>query len=77
MRPNVSYFGDENELSKFTGVKIGAMLIPVFLLFVFLGNVDMGLAVVIVLAMMLLAIKLHWKKSRKHNACYGSLTVER
>ncbi len=62
---NVSYFGDENELSKFTGVKIGAMLIPVFLLLVFLGNADMGLAAVIVLGVLVVAIKLHWK-FRKH-----------
>jgi hypothetical protein len=61
----LSYFGDEDEISKFTGLKIGAMLIPVFVLFVFLGNADIGLAVVIVLGVVLFAIKLRWKL-RKH-----------
>ncbi|MGI9101664.1 MAG: hypothetical protein ACR2IF_04380 [Terriglobales bacterium] len=36
-----------------------------FLVFVFLGNADMGLAVAIVLAVVLVAIKLRWKL-RKH-----------
>ncbi len=62
---NMSFFGNEDDLSKFDGLKIGAVLIPVFLLFVFFGNADMGLAVVIVLGVILLAIKLHWKL-RKH-----------
>lgn len=62
---NMSYSGNENELSDFAGVKIGAMLIPVFLLFVFLGKADMGLAVVIVLGVMLVAIRLRWN-SKKH-----------
>ncbi len=61
----MSFFGNEDDLSKFDGLKIGAVLIPVFLLFVFFGNADMGLAVVIVLGVILLAIKLHWKL-RKH-----------
>ena len=37
------------EPTDYTGLKIGAMLVPVFLLFIFLGNANMGLTVFIVL----------------------------
>jgi len=49
----------------YTGLKIVAILAPVFLLFVFLGNADMGLAVCIVLGMIMIAIKIRWNL-RKH-----------
>ncbi len=49
----------------YTGLKIVAILAPVFFLFVFLGNADMGLTVCIVLGMVMLAIKLRWNL-RKH-----------
>jgi len=49
----------------YTGLKIVAILAPVFLLFVFLGNADMGLTVCIVLGMIMLAIKIRWNL-RKH-----------
>jgi hypothetical protein len=49
----------------YTGLKIGAILVPVFVLFVFLGNADLGLTVCIVLGMMMLAIKIRWNL-RKH-----------
>lgn len=55
----------EKEPTDYTGLKIGAMLVPVFLLFIFLGNADMGLTVCIVLGMIMLAIKLRWNL-RKH-----------
>lgn len=58
---NMSYFGDESELSDYAGVKIGAMLIPLFLLFIFFGNADVGLTVCIVVGVVLLAIKLRWR----------------
>jgi hypothetical protein len=48
------------ERTDYTGLKIGAILLPVFFLFVFLGNADMGLTVVIVLGMIIIAIKLRW-----------------
>jgi hypothetical protein len=44
----------------YTGLKIVAMLAPIFCLFVFLGNADMGLTVCIVLGMVILAIKIRW-----------------
>jgi hypothetical protein len=49
----------------YTGVKIGVLLIPVFLLFVFLGNADMGLTVCIVLLVTMVVIKIRWNL-RKH-----------
>jgi hypothetical protein len=49
----------------YTGLKIVAILAPVFFLFVFLGNADMGLTACIVLGMIILAIKLRWNL-RKH-----------
>jgi hypothetical protein len=55
----------EKESVDYTGVKIGAILVPVFLLFVFLGNADMGLTACIVLGVITLAIKIHWNL-RKH-----------
>lgn len=48
----------------YTGVKIGATLLPVFALFVFWGNADMGLTVCIVLAMTMFAIKVRWNLRR-------------
>lgn len=49
----------------YTGVKIGAALLPVFAVFAFLGHADMGLTVCIVLGMVMLAIKIRWGL-RKH-----------
>jgi hypothetical protein len=50
----------------YTGLKIVAMLAPVFFLFVFVvGNADMGLTVCIVLGMVILAVKIRWNL-RKH-----------
>jgi len=49
----------------YTGVKIGATLLPVFALFAFLGHADMGLTVFIVLGMVMLAVKTRWGL-RKH-----------
>jgi hypothetical protein len=55
----------KKEPTDYTGLKIGVMLAPVFLLFVFLGNADMGLTVCIVLGLIMLAIKIRWNL-RKH-----------
>jgi len=44
----------------YTGLRIVAILAPVFLLFVFLGNADMALTICIVLGMAMLAIKIRW-----------------
>jgi hypothetical protein len=50
----------EKEPTDYTGLKIGAALIPVFLLFAFLGKADMGLTACVVLGMIMLAVKIRW-----------------
>jgi hypothetical protein len=50
----------EKEPTDYTGLKIVAVLAPVFLLFALLGNADMGLTVCIVLGMIILAVKIRW-----------------
>ena len=57
-------FDDETHEEKapvdYTGYKIGALLLPVLFLFIYLGKTAMGLAVFIVLGMVLVAIKFSW-----------------
>jgi hypothetical protein len=52
-------------LTDYTGLKIGAILLPMLLLFIYLGKADMGLAVFIVLGVVAVAIKIRWNL-RKH-----------
>jgi hypothetical protein len=52
-------------LTDYTGLKIGAILLPILLLFIYLGKADMGLTVFIVLGVSLVAIKIRWNL-RKH-----------
>lgn len=52
-------------LTDYTGLKIGAILLPMLLLFIYLGKADMGLAVFIVLGVGIVAIKISWNL-RKH-----------
>jgi hypothetical protein len=47
-------------LTDYTGLKIGAILLPMLLLFAYFGKEDMGLAVVIVLGVTAVAIKIRW-----------------
>lgn len=49
----------------YTGLKIVAILLPVFFLFVYFRNADMGLTGCIVLGMIMLAVKMRWNL-RKH-----------
>jgi hypothetical protein len=49
----------------YTGVKIVAILAPVFFLITFLANADMGLTACIISGMIMLAIKIRWYL-RKH-----------
>jgi hypothetical protein len=48
------------EPTDYTGLKITAMVAPVFFLVTFLYNADAGLAACIVLSVILFAIKIHW-----------------
>jgi len=56
---------EAKELTPYTGLKIGAILLPMLLLFIYLGKADMGLAVFIVLGVIAVAIKIRWNL-RKH-----------
>lgn len=55
----------EKERTDYTGLKVAATLAPVFFLFVYLGNADMGLAACMVLGATMVAIKIRWNL-RKH-----------
>jgi hypothetical protein len=44
----------------YTGLKIGAILLPIFFLLTFSYNADLGLAACIVLGMLMLAVKIRW-----------------
>ncbi len=56
---------EEKDPVDYTGYKILAILLPVLFLFIYLGKVDMGLAVCLVLGVILVAIKFSWNL-RKH-----------
>ena len=56
---------EAKELTQHTGLKIGVILLPMLLLFAYFGKEDMGLAVAIVLAAIMVAIKIRWNL-RKH-----------
>ena len=62
---NDSHEDDEKEPTDYTGLIIGAILVPVFVLVDYLSNDDVALAVFIVLGMIMLAVKMRWD-SRKH-----------
>ena len=53
------------EPTDYTGLKIVALLAPVFFLIAFLSNADVGLGACIVLGMMILSVKIRWNL-RKH-----------
>jgi hypothetical protein len=57
-----------------TGTIIGALLVPVFFFFVYLGKPEMGFNVCIVLGMVMLAVKLRWKL-RRHAWFWGVIAL--
>jgi hypothetical protein len=56
---------EETAFTKYTGLKIGAILMPMLLLFIYFGKADMGLTLYIVSAVSKGAIKVRWNL-RKH-----------
>ena len=48
----------------YTGLKIIALLLPVFVLIAFLANADTAITVYVVSGMILLAIRFHWDLSK-------------
>ena len=57
-----------------TGLIIGVILGPLFLLFIWLGKADIGLTVFVVLGMAIFAIKLHWDL-RKHIWFWATIAI--
>ena len=55
----------KRERVDYSGLKIGAILAPALLLFIYFGKADMGLTVFIVLGVIIFAIKMRWNL-RKH-----------
>lgn len=49
----------------YTGVKIGAILMPVFIFFICIGRPEIGFNIFIILGMQALVIKIRWRL-RKH-----------
>ena len=64
----------EKEPVDYTGLKIVAVLAPVFFLITFLSNADTALTAVIVLGVIVLAIKLRWHL-RKHLWFWATIVV--
>jgi hypothetical protein len=62
------------EPTDYTGLKIGALLAPVFFLVTFLSNADAGLAACIVLGMIMLAVKIRWNL-RKHIWFWATIAI--
>jgi hypothetical protein len=55
-----------------SGTIIGAMLLPVFFLFIYLGKAELGFTACIVLAMFMIAVRLRWKL-RKYVWFWGTI----
>ena len=63
---------EETKPADYTGLKILAIVLPVFLVFIFLGDADMSLTVTIVLGLIIFAIKLRWNLRR--HVWFGQLS---
>jgi hypothetical protein len=61
----MTYYPKEKEPVDYTGLKLAALVAPVFILVTFLYNADAGLAAYIVVGVMVFAIKIRWYL-RKH-----------
>lgn len=56
---------EEKAFTDYTGLKVGAILMPILLLFIYFGKADMGLTLYIVSVACIGAIKIRWNL-RKH-----------
>ncbi len=54
----------EKGRADWSGTIIGAMLLPVLFLFIYLGKAEVGFTACIVLAMFMIAVRLRWKLRR-------------
>ena len=60
---------EQQKPTNYTGVIIGAMMLPVLIFFIHIGNPDMGLKVSISMGMILLAIALRWDLRKRFWFC--------
>jgi len=65
---------EQKEPVDYTGLKIVAILAPIFFLITFLANADVGLAACIVLGAIILATKIRWNL-RKHAWFWGTIIL--
>ena len=64
----------EQKLSKYTGLIIAALLVPLYLLFLYLDKPDVGLTAFYCLGTILFAIKIRWEL-RKHAWFWAVMAV--
>jgi hypothetical protein len=57
-----------------SGTIIGAMLLPVLFLFIYLGKAELGFTSCLVLGMTMLAVKLRWRL-RKHTWFWAAIVL--
>lgn len=55
----------EKKPTDYTGLIIAAILVPVLLLFIYFGNEDLGMTVVIALAAVMIAVRIRWSLRRQ------------
>ena len=69
-------FEDDPPQSKdstdYTGLKILAILAPIFFVFAYFDKAEMGFTFILALGMILLAVKIHWR-SRRHFWFWGTI----
>lgn len=58
----------------YSGTIIGAMLLPVLFLFIYIGKAELGFTACIVLAMSMIAVRLRWKL-RKHGWFWATIVL--
>jgi hypothetical protein len=64
----------EKKRADYTGIIIAAILIPVYLLFIYLGKEDLGWTIFIVLGAIMLAVRVRWDL-RRHAWFWGTIAV--
>jgi hypothetical protein len=64
----------EKKRADYTGIIIAAILIPVYLLFIYLGKEDLGWTIFVVLGAIMLAVRVRWDL-RRHAWFWGTIAV--
>ena len=64
----------KGKLTDYTGLVILALVAPIYFLFLYLGNEDIGLTATLSLGMIMLAVRIRWDL-RKHAWFWAVITV--